>query len=101
MTRVRVSTTVDADLLGAARRRLGRPDSELLDRALLALLDVLEAEADAAGLARAPYDEDPELILPVATLDRGLDYEGEIPADVVQLAEERRARRPEPPRTER
>lgn len=58
MTRVRVSTTVDADLLTEARRaRAGSTDAALLDAALSALLARHRAaETDAAYAA---YDEHP------------------------------------------
>ncbi len=58
MARVRVSTTVDADLLASARRaRAGLPDSALVDEALAALLARNRtAEIDAAYAA---YDRDP------------------------------------------
>ena len=50
MTRVRVSTTVDEQLLASARHlRRGRPDSALIDEALEALLaHNRAAELDAA-----------------------------------------------------
>ena len=58
MTRVRVSTTVDADLLAKARGvRVGTPDAALLDEALRALLGrERAAEIDAAYAA---YDQHP------------------------------------------
>jgi hypothetical protein len=58
MTRVRVSTTVDGELLAKARsRRLGASDAVLLDEALRALLARHRAaEIDAAY---AVYDEHP------------------------------------------
>jgi hypothetical protein len=58
MTRVRVSTTVDEQLLASARNlRRGRPDSALIDEALKALLaHNRAAELDAAYSA---YDEHP------------------------------------------
>ena len=58
MARVRVSTTVDADLLESARRaRSELADSALLDEALAALLARNRAtEIDAAYAA---YDRDP------------------------------------------
>ena len=34
MTRVRISTTVDADLLAEARRLVGKKDAEVMDEAL-------------------------------------------------------------------
>lgn len=57
MTRVRVSTTVDEDLLTRAREVLGVNDAALLDEALTALLAThREAEIDASYAA---YDEYP------------------------------------------
>ena len=58
MPRIRVSTTVDADLLGAARQlRSGQTDATLLDEALTALLSLhRRAEVDASYAA---YDEHP------------------------------------------
>jgi hypothetical protein len=58
MTRVRLSTTVDGQLLEEARRaRAGKPDSVLIDDALAALLTRdRAAETDAAY---AVYDEHP------------------------------------------
>lgn len=38
MTRIRISTTVDAELLEAARKIVGGSDSEIVDEALTALL---------------------------------------------------------------
>jgi predicted metal-dependent phosphoesterase TrpH len=58
MSRVRVSTTVDEELLASARRALAPlTDAAVLDRALVALLDRHRAaEIDAAYAA---YDEHP------------------------------------------
>ena len=58
MARIRVSTTVDEDLLASARRvREGTPDSALLDEAFAALISKHRAaEADASYAA---YDEHP------------------------------------------
>ena len=58
MSRTRVSTTVDADLLARARStRVGVADAGLLDEALKALLErYRSAEIDAAYAA---YDEHP------------------------------------------
>ncbi len=60
MARVRVSTTVDADLLATARRlRAGSNDASLLDEALGALVDRHRAaEIDDGYLAyeRSPLD---------------------------------------------
>lgn len=58
MSRVRVSTTVDSDLLESARRlRKGVNDANLLDQALRALVAINRAgEIDAAYAA---YDDFP------------------------------------------
>ena len=63
MARVRVSTTVDEDLLGRARALVGESDAKLLDEALSALLQRHRAaEIDAAYEAydRVPIDEPDE-----------------------------------------
>lgn len=57
MTRERVSTTVDRDVLAEARRLTGGTDAALLDEALRALLARYRAgEIDAAYAA---YDDQP------------------------------------------
>lgn len=57
MSRIRLSTTVDGDLLEHARRLSGKPDSALVDEALAAFLARHRAaEVDAAYAA---YDEHP------------------------------------------
>ncbi|MGO1523746.1 MAG: antitoxin MazE5 [Nesterenkonia sp.] len=57
MTRVRLSTTVDADLLEGARMVSAKPDAALVDDALAALLARhRSAEVDASYAA---YDEHP------------------------------------------
>jgi hypothetical protein len=65
MARTRISTTVDHDLLERARAaRAGRPDSDLIDEALAALLlryRAAEVDADyAAAYAAHPVDEPDE-----------------------------------------
>lgn len=65
MSRIRVSTTVDSELLGAARNALGgTTDSQLIDLALRALLArYRSAEIDAsyeAAYAAHPIDEPDE-----------------------------------------
>jgi hypothetical protein len=58
MARVRVSTTVDEEILSEARLLRGVPDSVLLDEALRALLSAhRSAEVDAAYVAA--YDAHP------------------------------------------
>jgi hypothetical protein len=97
MPRVRVSTTVDADSLRAARQRTGGRDSELFDQALLALLDALDAvdaEAELEALTTAPQGERPESPPAPGPDDLSTPDDGApAPADVVQLADHRRARR--------
>lgn len=57
MSRTRLSTTVDAELLANARQASGKPDSALVDEALSALLArYRSAEVDASYAA---YDEHP------------------------------------------
>ena len=57
MTRTRLSTTVDADLLKSARKLSGKSDAALVDEALAALLARHRAaEVDASY---AVYDEHP------------------------------------------
>jgi antitoxin MazE5 len=64
MARIRLSTTVDADLLAGARRvRSGRTDAALVDEALAALLArhrAAELDASYAAYDRHPLDEPDE-----------------------------------------
>jgi len=66
MARVRISTTVDADLLSRGRELLSGPDGRLVDAALQALVDVGDADRERAAL------------------------DGTIPPDVLELARRRR-----------
>ena len=91
MKRVRISTTVDAWRLARTREMSGLSDSQLLDRALAALLGQLEHEREIAALERHPYDEDPQLSW--GSPATPLPYDGNIPDAVVQLAQQRRAQR--------
>ena len=91
MRRVRISTTVDSDLLARARASVpGTNDAALMDRALEELTRQVEQKHEREVLARLPYDLDPELNLPQAPLPDGIPYDGPIPVDVQQLADERR-----------
>jgi hypothetical protein len=57
MVRIRLSTTVDAELLQGARTATGKTDAALVDEALAALLAARRsAEVDASY---ASYDEHP------------------------------------------
>lgn len=61
MARTRISTTVDADLLAAARRAsAGDTDAQLVDEALTALLDRYRAAAidEAYGVAYSAHPVD-------------------------------------------
>lgn len=89
MARMRISTTVDAQRLAAARRLLPGTDSRLLDRALAALVEQLEAERELAALTNHPYEDDPDLAWP-APPGPDLPYDGDVPADVMRLAQRRR-----------
>jgi hypothetical protein len=64
MARVRVSTTVDEQLLATARRtRSGLADSALIDEALVALLArnrAVEVDAAYAAYDRVPLDANDE-----------------------------------------
>jgi hypothetical protein len=91
MTRVRISTTVDAQRLATVRQLLGANDSQIVDRALAALIEQLEAEAEAAALTADPYEDDPDLAWE-APPGPDLPYDGEVPADVLRLAAQRRRR---------
>lgn len=87
--RTRISTTVDADRLQRARALLTIPDSQLIDRALEALLKEARVDKERRALTAQPYDSDPELTW-TAPPGPPLPYDGDIPADVLRLAAERR-----------
>ncbi len=91
MERARLSTTVDAAFLDRARQLMPGSDSRLVDRALAALIEQLEAERELAALASHPYEEDPDLAWE-APVGPDLQYEGEVPKDVSDLARRRRQR---------
>lgn len=90
MTRTRISTTVDTEQLDRARRTLGVPDSELVDRALAALLRELLGQHERRALADQPYEDDPGLAWQAPTGPE-LPYEGRVPEEVLRLVAERRA----------
>jgi hypothetical protein len=89
MRRVRISTTVDATALATARRLAPGTDSQLLDRALVALVAQLEEEQELAALAEHPYEDDPDLAWQ-APPGPDLPYTGTVPAEVMKLAQRRR-----------
>lgn len=89
MPRARISTTVDRDRLRECRSLVQAPDSVLFDRALALLLEALRAEEEIKALQAMPYEQDPDLTWEAPT-GPDLPYDGEVPADVMALAEERR-----------
>lgn len=89
MARVRISTTVDAQRWSAAQRLLDGSSSQIVDRALAVLIEKLEAEREHAALAALPYEDDPDLMWE-APPGPDLPYEGDVPAGVLRLAEQRR-----------
>lgn len=95
MARTRLSTTVDSDALERARSLVGGRDSELLDAALNELIEREEQRREMRAIDADPYSVDPELALPPADVDwdRDMPYDGEVPAEVVDLARRRRAAR--------
>ncbi len=93
MVRARVSTTVDATVLRRARDLLPGPDSRVLDRALLALIDRLEEEGERAALVAHPYEDDADLAWQ-APPGPDLPYDGDVPEEVIRLARRRHSARP-------
>ncbi|HEX9774470.1 MAG TPA: hypothetical protein VGB83_02680 [Actinomycetota bacterium] len=92
MSRVRISTTVDAELLDRARELVSEPDSMLVDRALGALVDSVEAEAERTALEAFPYEDDPDLAW-TASEGPALPYEGKVPEAVLAKARARRRKK--------
>lgn len=89
MKRVRISTTVDADRLTRCRQLVNQPDSALLDQAIEALVEKLEARLEARALSVHPYDDDPDLQW-TAPPGPDLPYDGGVPPEVLRLAGRRR-----------
>ncbi len=89
MARTRISTTVDARRLDDVRRRLGVPDSEIVDRALAVLVEQLDALHEQVALEEQPYEADPDLAWD-APPGPDLPYDGQVPAEVLELAAARR-----------
>jgi len=72
---------------------LDEPDSRILDRALAALIEVLEGTHEVAALTAHPYDDDAELSWAAPPVT-ALPYDGDVPADVAALAAARRGHTP-------
>jgi hypothetical protein len=89
MARVRISTTVDGPLLERSRRLLGMSDGQLVDRALAALVEEVETRQEQAALDEHPYEDDPDLSWE-APSGPALPYDGDVPAEVLELARRRR-----------
>ncbi len=71
----------------------GARDSQLLDRALAALIEMLRTEQELAALAEHPYETDPDLAWQ-APPGPDLPYDGAGPDEVRATAEERRRSAP-------
>ena len=69
------------------------PGSQVVDRALAALIDQLEGEHERAVLVTHPYEADEELRWE-APPGPDLPYDGEVPTDVRDQAGRRRVKRP-------
>lgn len=82
-------------MIERARSLVGGRDSELLDLALKELMEREEQRREILAIAADPYSADPELDLPPARVDwdRDMPYDGEVPAEVVELARRRRSAR--------
>lgn len=91
MSRTRISTTVDAERIARCRGALGVSDSELLDRALAALLRELVGAHERRALEAAPYEDDPELAWQ-SPPGPDLPYDGPVPEEAMRLAAQRRGR---------
>lgn len=92
MKRVRISTTVDEERLARCRELVDQPDSVLVDQAIEALVEKLEGRLEAKALSSRPYEDDPDLSWS-APPGPDLPYDGEVPAEVVELARRRRRSR--------
>lgn len=73
---------------------LDAPGSQIVDRALAALIEQLEGAHERRILSSMPYEDDPDLGW-AAPAGPGLAYDADVPADVLRLAKQRRARRNE------
>ncbi|MGQ0743245.1 MAG: hypothetical protein ACT4OS_02690 [Acidimicrobiales bacterium] len=89
MDRVRISTTVDGTLLAHCQRLRAGPTSALIDDALEALADRLDAERETEILTALPYEDDEALAWSVP-FGPDLPYTGTIPQEVLDLAAARR-----------
>ncbi|MGI8776028.1 MAG: hypothetical protein ACR2LJ_01225 [Acidimicrobiales bacterium] len=90
MNRVRISTTVNGERLDRCRRLAGDSDSRMLDQALEALIDRIEARREVEALEKSPYADDPNLAW-TAPEGPDLPYDGDVPPDVRKLAAQRRS----------
>ena len=65
-------------------------DGQLVDRALAALIDEVEARQEEAALDEHPYEDDPDLRWE-APPGPSLPYDGDVPEEVLELARRRRS----------
>jgi hypothetical protein len=86
---MRISTTVDATSWNHARSLVAGTNSDVVDAALLSLIESLEAQREQTALAAQPYAEDPDLNWE-APAGPPLPYDASVPEDVLRLAERRR-----------
>jgi hypothetical protein len=77
--------------LSKCRQLIDAPDSELIDRALAALIAEVEADREIAALTAQPYESDPDLAWQVED-GPPLPYSGAIPKEVLDKARARRKR---------
>src|ERR1051326_6293446 len=89
MKGMRISTTVDATSWNHARSLVAGTNSDVVDAALLSLIESLEAQREQTALAAQPYAEDPDLNWE-APAGPPLPYDASVPEDVLRLAERRR-----------
>lgn len=89
MPRTRISTTVDAIRLSKCRQLIDASDSELIDRALAALITQIEGDREIAALTAQPYEDDPELAWQVED-GPPMPYDGKVPKEVLDKAKARR-----------
>ncbi len=91
MGRVRLSTTVDAELLAQARVLVPGKDAELLDLALAAIVRQRRTAREVEILRNSPYRIDEQLdAIPAAPDFDELPFDLPVPPAIVELARARR-----------
>ncbi len=69
---------------------VGENDSRMLDQALDALIDKIEAQRELRALEENPYSDDADLAW-TAPAGPDLPYDGDVPPEVRELAARRRS----------